>query len=247
MQNNERSKSGAFRKFFQEKGYYIVLFLCILAVGISGYIFIKSAVSEKNSLSEETLSVATTTTIPQSGQTASPPASAAEKQDAPASAEAPAETQEHSVPASTPATDDEVREAASAIRVAPVSGTPLLGYSVDKLSYNPTTRDWRTHDGVDLSAVSGTPVKAACAGTVSAVYDDEYLGTTVVISHADGHTTHYANLAAAPVVRAGDCVAAGDVIGAVGDTALLETGEEPHLHFAVYLNGTPVDPAEYLS
>lgn len=234
MQNNERSNSGAFRKFFQEKGYYIVLFLCILAVGISGYIFIKSAVSEKNSLSEETLSVATTTTIPQSGQTASPPASAAEMQ-------------ERSVPASTPATDDEVREAASAIRVAPVSGTPLLGYSVDKLSYNPTTRDWRTHDGVDLSAVSGTPVKAACAGTVSAVYDDEYLGTTVVISHADGHTTHYANLAAAPVVRAGDCVAAGDVIGAVGDTALLETGEEPHLHFAVYLNGTPVDPAEYLS
>ena len=74
MQNNERSNSGAFRKFFQEKGYYIVLFLCILAVGISGYIFIKSAVSEKNSLSDETLSVATTTTIPQSGQTASPPA-----------------------------------------------------------------------------------------------------------------------------------------------------------------------------
>ena len=141
MQNNERSNSGAFRKFFQEKGYYIVLFLCILAVGISGYIFIKSAVSEKNSLSEETLSVATTTTIPQSGQTASPPASAAERQDAPASAEAPAETQEHSVPASTPATDDAVRQAASAIRVAPVSGTPLLGYSVDKLSYNPTTRD----------------------------------------------------------------------------------------------------------
>ena len=152
-----------------------------------------------------------------------------------------------STPFPRPATDDAVRQAASAIRIAPVSGTPLLGYSVDKLSYNPTTRDWRTHDGVDLSAVSGTRVKAACAGTVSAVYDDEFLGTTVVISHADGHTTHYANLAAAPVVRAGDCVAAGDVIGAVGDTALLETGEEPHLHFAVYLNGTPVDPAEYLS
>ena len=39
MQNNERSNSGAFRKFFQEKGYYIVLFLCIAAVGISGLYF----------------------------------------------------------------------------------------------------------------------------------------------------------------------------------------------------------------
>ena len=57
MQNNERSNSGAFRKFFQEKGYYIVLFLCILAVGISGYIFVRSAISEKNSLNDETLSV----------------------------------------------------------------------------------------------------------------------------------------------------------------------------------------------
>ena len=244
MQNNEQSSSGAFRKFFQEKGYYIVLFLCILAVGISGYIFIKSAVSEKNSLSDETLSVATTTTIPQSGQTA-PSAAARDTQEAPAGAEA--ELPESSVPASTPVGDDGVREAAASVRVAPVSGTELLGYSMDKLSYNPTTRDWRTHEGVDLSAVSGTPVKAACAGTVSAVYDDEFLGTTVVISHADGHATHYANLAATPTVSTGDSVEAGDVIGAVGDTALLETGEESHLHFAVYLYGDPVDPAEYLS
>lgn len=245
MQNNEQSSSGAFRKFFQEKGYYIVLFLCILAVGISGYIFIKSAVSEKNSLSDETLSVATTTTVPQSGQTAAPSASARDTEDASAGAEA--VLPESSVPASTPVGDDGVREAAASVRVAPVSGTELLGYSMDKLSYNPTTRDWRTHDGVDLSAVSGTPVKAACAGTVSAVYDDEFLGTTVVISHADGHATHYANLAAAPTVSTGDSVEAGDVIGAVGDTALLETGEESHLHFAVYLYGDPVDPAEYLS
>ena len=72
MQNNERSNSGAFRKFFQEKGYYIVLFLCILAVGISGYIFIRSALSEKDSLNDETLSVATTTTVPQTAETGKP-------------------------------------------------------------------------------------------------------------------------------------------------------------------------------
>ena len=48
-------------------------------------------------------------------------------------------------------------------------------------------------------------------------------------------------------VRVGDSVSAGDVIGAVGETALLESGEEPHLHFAVYSGSTPVDPTEYLS
>ena len=118
---------------------------------------------------------------------------------------------------------------------------------MDALAYNPTTRDWRTHEGVDLAAVSGEPVKASCAGTVAAVYEDEALGMTVVISHADGYATHYSNLAELPTVSVGDSVSAGDVIGAVGETALLESGEEPHLHFAVYSGSTPVDPTEYLS
>ena len=65
MQNNEHSESNRFRKFFQEKGYYIVLLLCILAVGISGYIFVSGAVSEKKALNEQTLSVATSAEIPE--------------------------------------------------------------------------------------------------------------------------------------------------------------------------------------
>ena len=55
---HENKGSGSFRSFVKEKGYYIVLFLCILAVGISGYIFVRSAISEKNSLNDETLSAA---------------------------------------------------------------------------------------------------------------------------------------------------------------------------------------------
>ncbi len=245
MQNNERSNSGTFRKFFQEKGYYIVLFLCIAAVGISGYIFVRSAISEKNSLNDETLSVATTTTVPSAPESSKPikPAAQAEDSAVTAAAEDPGDL----TPASKPDPDETVRAAASSVRVWPVSGTTLLEYSVDALAYNPTTRDWRTHDGVDLAAVSGEPVKASCAGTVAAVYEDEALGMTVVISHADGYATHYSNLAELPTVSVGDSVSAGDVIAAVGETALLESGEEPHLHFAVYSGSTPVDPTEYLS
>ena len=246
MQNKEPNrKSGAVRKFFQEKGYYIVLFLCIAAVGISGYIFVRSAISEKNSLNDETLSVATTTTVPSAPESSKPikPAAQAEDSAVTAAAEDPGDL----TPASRPDSDETVRAAASSVRVWPVSGTTLLEYSVDALAYNPTTRDWRTHEGVDLAAVSGEPVKASCAGTVAAVYEDEALGTTVVISHADGYATHYSNLAELPTVSVGDSVSAGDVIGAVGETALLESGEEPHLHFAVYSGSTPVDPTEYLS
>ena len=49
-----------------------------------------------------------------------------------------------------------------------------------------------------------------------------------------------------PTVSAGDKVRAGDVIGSVGRTALLEVGQEPHLHFAVHRNGQPVDPEGFV-
>ena len=47
MQNNERSNSGAFRKFFQEKGYYIVLLLCAVAIGVSGYLLLSGKNSDQ--------------------------------------------------------------------------------------------------------------------------------------------------------------------------------------------------------
>lgn len=237
--NSDSSRSGRFRKFFQEKGYYIVLLLCVAAVGVSGYIFLSSAVGEKKSLDGPSLSVATSAAVP-SGASSGKKNQTARAGAAGEDGDSPAE------PAAALEGDDAVRAAAAAIRVWPVSGSALMAYSADKLSYNATVKDWRTHEGVDLAAADGENVKAACAGTVTAVYDDELLGTTVVLSHTDGYTTQYSNLAAVPAVAVGDSVAAGDVIGSVGGTALLETGEEPHLHFAVFENGTPVDPAEFV-
>ena len=220
--NHEKSRFEAVRKFFEARGYYIALILCIFAVGISGYLFVSGAVEEKNALEQPALSVATKADDPQS------------------------HTQRQTQPASAPAQDELVRQTAEKIRVWPLSGEQQRIYSVDALLFNETTNDWRTHDGVDLTAALGQPVLASCAGSVTAVYDDEYLGTTVVLSHEGGYTTHYSNLAAMPNVSAGDAVRAGDVIGAVGETALLEAGEEPHLHFAVCLGGAPVDPAQFI-
>ena len=247
MQNNEHSNPHPLRKFFQEKGYYIVLFLCILAVGISGYLFLSDAVSEKNSLNDETLSVATTAKTPESPAQSQSPTR-------------PAETVKPSMQAMEETSADEpeaqeepvlslqelARQAAASIRVWPLNGSSICGYSMEALAYNVTTQDWRTHDGVDLAAEPGTRVKAAGYGTVTAVYDDAYYGTTVVICHTDGSETHYSNLSAETLVEAGDAVNPGDVIGTVGETALLEAGEAAHLHFAVYRDGRSVDPADFL-
>ena len=64
MQHNENSKPNRFQHFLREKGYYIVLALCICAVGVSGWLFLSGALAEKDALSEPALSVATQTEIP---------------------------------------------------------------------------------------------------------------------------------------------------------------------------------------
>lgn len=233
MQNNENHPTWKrVQCFIREKGYYIVLFLCICAVGISGYLFVSNAVSEKNTRNDATLSVATRADDP-----ADPPQTE--------SSSAQTDTSQQTAAAAA-MTDEAVRAEAKKVRVWPVSGAQQMPYSVDALRYNATTQDWRTHAGIDLTAAVGTPVKAAGSGVVTAVYDDEYLGTTVVIDHPDGHVSQYSNLAVMPSVSAGDTVEAGAIIGAVGQTALLELAEEPHLHFAVFADGQSVDPSDFI-
>ena len=130
---------------------------------------------------------------------------------------------------------------------APVAGQTVAEYAVDCLSYNQTTRDWRTHSGLDITAQEGTQVRAAAAGTVYSVYDDEELGRTVVITHEGGYTTRYGSLSQEVLVSPGDAVALGQPIGTVGATALLESALEPHVHFSVTCDGENMDPQEFLN
>ena len=83
-------------------------------------------------------------------------------------------------------------------------------------------------------------------GVVRFVQDDGFYGSFVTVDHGDGTQAVYANLASIPAVNPGDWIMAGDVIGAVGTTALCEIGQGTHLHFAMYLDGQSVDPLDYL-
>ena len=127
----------------------------------------------------------------------------------------------------------------------PVNGNVIMDYAMDCLCYNPTTRDWRTHDGMDFAAEAGTPVKAAAAGTVYTIFTDDSMGTTVIIRHEDGYVTTYSSLAADTAVTVGQTVTLGQTIGYVGTTALLETALGEHVHFSVTCNGKPVDPESF--
>jgi murein DD-endopeptidase MepM/ murein hydrolase activator NlpD len=128
----------------------------------------------------------------------------------------------------------------------PLAGEIIIPYTADELAYNRTMGDWRVHRAVDISAALGTKVTSVADGEVSAIFEDDLLGTTVIVAHGDGLDSRYSNLAAAPAVNVGDKIALGAVIGSVGDTALGESGEPTHLHFAMTEDGSAVNPLNYL-
>jgi murein DD-endopeptidase MepM/ murein hydrolase activator NlpD len=107
---------------------------------------------------------------------------------------------------------------------------------------HPLTGAARLHAGIDLGAPAGTPIRAAAAGAVAHAGAMGGYGTTVDVRHADGTTTRYAHQSQA-LVRGGQRVAAGQVIGLVGSTGA-STG--PHLHFEVRTAAGPIDPHTWL-
>ena len=223
--------------FMEGKGFYIVLFLCVAAIGISGYYLFSSLDMGDGdaAVAAPTQVVVMPTVQPVKPTVAPTPAPTAKPTPAPTPAPTPPAT-----PAPTPAAP------AASVFTWPVKGQVVADYSLEVLAYDETMGDWRTHSGIDIAAPVGTQVLAVSAGTVASVEQDDLMGTTVVIAHAGGVESIYANLAAVPTVEAGDQVSIGAVIGAVGTTAVAESARAPHLHFEMREDGESVDPVSYL-
>lgn len=236
--------------FFAGKGFYIVLFLCVAVIGVSAWSMLTGRGKTAPDEAEFGVAVANLDPVESAVPDLAPaPAVTPRPTAAPTPAVTPAPTVETNPPAATPAPKAAAPAPAAAVSdyyIWPVAGPVENGYSMAVLTFSRTMQDWRTHDGVDIAAELGTQVKAMASGKVTEVYRDDLFGTTVVIAHSGGLTSQYSNLAASPTVAVGDQVVVGQVIGAVGDTALCETGEVCHLHFAMTKDGVSVDPGDYL-
>ena len=241
---SSKSSGKRLEGFFTGKGFYIVLFLCAAVIGLSAWMMAagNEAMEEARSFGEVGLDnrrietvIITPEVKPQGVEAMAIPEEQESLSAEPVEEEASVEVFSEEVPLDEPP-----------LTVWPVVGQLERGHDLQRLHYDVTLRDWRTHEGVDILAPLGETVFAAHAGCVSRVEEDGLYGTVVSIDHGDGSSTLYANLAAQPAVAPGDWVEAGSVIGAVGDTALCEIGQGTHLHFAVFLDGESIDPLDYL-
>ena len=235
--------------FFEGKGFYIALFLCVAAIGISGYYLFSGLFPQSpgEGTPESLAAVSGQAEMKQEGgfsdgiEGAKPePPSPAPAEDAGKDAAPPAEKK-----ADPPAPPDE-EKAASTAYVWPVQGEVQRDFSLEVFAYDDTMGDWRTHSGVDLAAEVGAPVCSCGPGTVTAVEQDDMMGLTVTVDHGNGIQSVYANLADGLNVQEGTAVEAGTVLGAVGTSAISESASPAHLHFAMVEYGVNIDPMQYL-
>lgn len=136
-----------------------------------------------------------------------------------------------------------------AMLALPVEGKLYKDHDATIQVYSNTMGDYRVHLGLDIATAPEAPVLAAADGKVERVWEDAMMGTCVAVAHTDDAVTFYKNLAKdlAEGITVGATVQKGQTLGYVGDTAVVEMADEPHLHFEMTVKGLSVDPMDYFS
>lgn len=126
--------------------------------------------------------------------------------------------------------------------IKPVEGSLISGFG---MRTHPIYRMIRMHEGVDFKGDTGDPIYATGDGKIAFASRYSGFGNFIRIDHGDGIESAYAHLSRfAEGITPGKSVKRGDLIGYVGSTGL---SAGPHLHYEIRIDGTPIDPLEYLA
>ena len=132
------------------------------------------------------------------------------------------------------------RRFANTPSILPTAG--WLSSQFTRSRFHPILHENRPHEGIDVTAPTGTPIVAPAAGKVVRAGMEGGFGLVVEIDHGNGIRTKFAHCSRV-AVRVGQQVTRNQLIAAVGSTGL---STAPHLHYEIHVNGKPVDPLTYV-
>lgn len=226
--------------FKNNKGFYLVLAACLVAVGVVAWSAVSSVTDLKNTVENSKSEEYSDPDISYNINTPDVP------------------TKPNEQPTDTTVTDaeydgtkddeksPEISAEVAEYFIIPLSGNITKNFSDKTLQYSKTFGDMRLHSGIDISSDVGTTVKSAGSGTVTEIYKDAMLGTTVIIDHGNGIIIKYCGLNDNTLVNKSDTVLAGTELGSLGSVPS-ETADGSHLHLEVYKDGVAVSPLEALN
>lgn len=231
-------------KKVEGKGFYIILSLCVIAIGVSGYVlFFTGSVDDDDFYSDINIGSVFEpddpfgSDEPVNGEPIGPVDTQPDVD--PPAGETSGNEETPDEPVSGDGPDEPAASTAKAI--APTAGEIIKEFSGDQLVYDVTMCDWRTHNGTDFSCTQGDTVFCVRDGTVTEVYEDGLMGHTVTVQHSDGITSSYSGLSSAAAVKKGDKLKMGDAVGTAGGTAIAESSQPYHVHVSVSKDGKYID------
>lgn len=219
-----KEKTNKALTFLRRNALYIVLALCIVAVGLSIALM---TTSEKENFGN--IDDVPTITDPNNKE--------------------PTENNPSDSP-SGPSVDNPPVEEPVDIPVEfimPVSNPTSISEYSEQMVFNSTLNRYSAHKAIDFFAPEGTDVLAVFDGTILSVENTLLTGTTIVVDHGDGLKTVYNSLEDGELVTVGQQVKKGDVIGKVSLSNKQEYKAGAHLHFEVLENNELIDPVKYLN
>ena len=206
-------------EFIKRRAVYLVLALCILAVGLSVTFML---INNNNDLSLDAGSDTPTIIVPE---------------------EKPVEKPEDT-PVDTPVDTAPVEKVVSFI-IPVANPSSVVDYS-ETMVFNSTLNRFSAHMAMDFFAAEGSDVYAVYDGKIVNIETTFLQGTTITIDHGNGLFSIYNSLADGDSVSVGQNVEQGDVIGQVSLSNRQEYKSGAHLHFEVKENGQLIDPYKYL-
>lgn len=227
--------------FVKRNAFYMVLALCIVAVGVSVVLMLANEPDGSLGTGDNTPSIEEPVDDP--SDTPSDPVD--KPSDTPSDpVDKPSDTPSDPVdkPSDTPDTPVDK----PIVFDMPVKDVTSIGEFSQTMVFNSTLGRFSTHKAIDFFAVEGTDVFAVYEGTIADVQTTLLKGTTITIDHGNGLKTVYNSLADGDSVTVGQKVNKGDVIGQVSSSNRQEAASGAHLHFEVVENDTVIDPAKYL-